>query len=64
MSATLDLTREPLRDAAHVADLLGVPVKTIHQYARDGRLPSIKLGRHRRFVVADVERALEEMREG
>jgi excisionase family DNA binding protein len=37
---------------------------TIEDYARRGLLPSIKLGRHRRFVRSDVEAALERLRNG
>jgi excisionase family DNA binding protein len=35
---------------------------TIEDYARRGLLPSLKLGRHRRFVRSDVEAALERLR--
>lgn len=52
------LEQAPLRDAAYVGALLGIPPKTVLQYAREGRLPSIKLGKHRRFVIEDVERAI------
>jgi excisionase family DNA binding protein len=31
---------------------------TVENYARRGLIPSIKLGRHRRFVQSDVEAAL------
>lgn len=36
----------------------GVPVKTINQYAREGRLPSLWIGKHRRFNRPDVEEAV------
>jgi excisionase family DNA binding protein len=55
----LALERARLRDADYIARLLGIPRKTVLQYARDGRLPCVRLGKHVRFVVADVERALE-----
>jgi excisionase family DNA binding protein len=60
----LDLQREPLRDAAYVAALLGVPHKSVLQYARDGRLPHVRVGRHVRFIVRDVEHAVAAMRVG
>lgn len=60
----LGLERERLRDAAFVADVLGIPMKTVLQYAREGRLPCVRLGRHVRFVMADVERAVDGMRFG
>jgi excisionase family DNA binding protein len=53
-----DLTREPLADAKYIGSLLGIPTKSVLQYARDGRLPCIRIGRHVRFIVADVQRAL------
>jgi hypothetical protein len=58
----LGLEREPLRDVAYIAELLDIPLKSVHDFARRGILPSIKLDRHRRFVVADVEHALDTLR--
>jgi len=50
---------EPLLTAAQVGALLGnVPAKTVLQYARDGRLPCLRIGKHVRFVRSDVDRAL------
>jgi excisionase family DNA binding protein len=50
---------EPLLTAAEVGALLGnVPAKTVLQYARDGRLPCLRIGKHVRFVRNDVDRAL------
>lgn len=53
-----------LLTSAQMADLLQMKRSTIEDYARRGLLPSIKLGRHRRFVRADVEAALAELRRG
>ena len=36
----------------------GVPAKTINQYAREGRLPSLWIVKHRRFNRPSVERAV------
>jgi excisionase family DNA binding protein len=48
-------TLDKLLTADQVAALLnGVPVSTVHAWARSGYLPSIKIGRHRRFVRDDV----------
>ena len=48
---------EPLLTAAEVARLLGVPRSSIYEYARRLRdpLPSIGIGRHRRFSRAALE---------
>jgi excisionase family DNA binding protein len=51
-----------LMTSAEIADLLGMKRSTVEDYARRGLLPSIKLGRHRRFVRSDVEAALIELR--
>ncbi len=50
----------PLLTAAEVGrDMLGgVPPKTVNLYAREGRLPSVWVGKHRRFNRPSVERAL------
>ena len=47
-----------------VAELLHIPRSTVTDYARRGVLPSIKLGRHRRFVRSDVAEAIEVLRIG
>jgi excisionase family DNA binding protein len=50
---------EPLMDADDVAEVLKIPAKTVLQYAREGRLPSRALGRHVRFVRAEIACAIE-----
>jgi excisionase family DNA binding protein len=50
--------------ADQVAELLQMRRSTVEDYARRGLLPSLKLGRHRRFVRSDVEAALARLREG
>jgi excisionase family DNA binding protein len=53
---------DELLTAHEVAELLRVPRSTVSDYARRGVLPSIKLGRHRRFVRSDVANAIERRR--
>lgn len=53
---------EPLLDAVAVGDLLGIPSKTVQQYARDGRMPSYPVGRNVRFVRSEVELAVRQRR--
>jgi excisionase family DNA binding protein len=50
---------EPLLDADDVANLLNIPVKTVRQYARDGRLPCRRFGKHIRYVRAEIAQAIE-----
>ncbi|HTR90047.1 MAG TPA: helix-turn-helix domain-containing protein [Solirubrobacteraceae bacterium] len=47
--------------ADQVATLLLVPISTVMDYARRGVLPSIKLGKHRRFVRSQVVTAIEKL---
>jgi excisionase family DNA binding protein len=42
--------------AAQVAAWLQLPVRSVHQYAERGELPSVRIGRHRRFSRAAIER--------
>lgn len=57
-------TLDELLTIDEVAELLNIPRSTVSDYARRGVLPSIKLGRHRRFVRSDVADAIERMRLG
>lgn len=64
-----DLPADPLRlddllTADELASLLNMRKSTVEDYARRGLLPSLKLGRHRRFVRNDVVHALEDLRRG
>ncbi len=44
--------------SSQVAALLQMRLSMVESYARRGLLPSVKVGRHRRFVRSQVERAL------
>jgi excisionase family DNA binding protein len=63
MTPTLSIIEEPLLTAGQIGQLLGgIPPKTVLQYARDGRLPCVRIGKHVRFVRSDVDRALAALR--
>jgi excisionase family DNA binding protein len=47
-----------------VAARLSVPVSWVYAQAEAGLLPSYKVGRYRRFNMAEIERFLEGRREG
>jgi excisionase family DNA binding protein len=49
---------EPLLDAEQLADRLALPVTWVEQAAREGRIPSVRAGRWRRFKRSAVERVL------
>jgi excisionase family DNA binding protein len=54
--------RDELLTADQLAGLLQMRRSTIEDYARRGLLPSLKLGRHRRFIRSDVLDALDRLR--
>ncbi len=55
---------EPLLTASQIAVLLAVPRSSVYEYARRQHrpLPSVMIGRHRRFYRSDVEAWLTDMR--
>ena len=57
MSATVPLDHQ-LLTAHEVADLLRLPVSTIYDLARNGRLPHLRIGRALRFSREDLEEHL------
>ncbi len=52
------LSRADIMTAAEVSELLGVPVSTVHDWARRNILPSRKLGRRRIFLRGQIEALL------
>ena len=56
------LVASELMTSSQVAELLSMRRSTVEDYARRGLLPSIKLGRHRRFLRGDVYAALLALR--
>ncbi len=55
------LERKDLLTAAQVGELLGLRQGTVEDYARRHVFPSFKIGKHRRFVRAQVEARLVEL---
>jgi excisionase family DNA binding protein len=55
----LSVALDELMTAEQVAALLLLPASTVKDYARRGVLPSIKLGKHRRFVRSQVQGAID-----
>jgi excisionase family DNA binding protein len=53
-----------LLDSDEVAVVLHVPAKWVRTAAREGKLPSVRLGRYRRFVLADVLAYVEAQKTG
>jgi excisionase family DNA binding protein len=45
--------------AAEVAEYLQIPLRSVHEYAARGQLPSVLIGRHRRFSRAAVEAVVD-----
>lgn len=57
------ITLDQLLTSQQVADLLAMRRSTVEDYARRGLIPSIKLGRHRRYLRADIEHAINQLRD-
>jgi excisionase family DNA binding protein len=49
---------EPLVDSQRMAEILGVPHGWVEEAARQGRIPSMVLGKYRRFTPSAVVAAL------
>ena len=56
-----DVLREILT-AQQLAEMLRMQRSTIEDYGRRGVIPSIKLGRHRRYIRSDVVALIEQLR--
>lgn len=50
-----------LLTAAQVAELLGVPTSWVYEQSRAGRIPTVTLGRYRRYRREAIEEWLEEL---
>ena len=51
-----------LLTAGQVAEFLQLPRSTVEDYGRRGVLPSIVLGKHRRYIRGDLVAALNALR--
>jgi excisionase family DNA binding protein len=49
---------DELMTSNQVAELLQMRTSTVEDYARRGVLPSVKVGRHRRFLRSHLEQAV------
>jgi excisionase family DNA binding protein len=54
---------DELLTVQQVAALLQMRQSTVEDYARRGLLPSLKLGRHRRFLRTQIERTIATLAE-
>ena len=51
--------------AVQVGELLGgIPTRSVYHYAREGLLPSVRIGKHVRFHPDDVQKAVLDLRGG
>ncbi len=50
-----------LLTASQVADFLGVPTSWVYEQSRGGRIPTVTLGRYRRYRRAAIEAWVEEL---
>jgi excisionase family DNA binding protein len=63
-SSSTPALSEPLLTATDVSLLLGIPRSSVHDYAKRPAdpLPSVQIGRHRRFYRSELERWLARQR--
>ncbi|MDP2603403.1 MAG: helix-turn-helix domain-containing protein [Deltaproteobacteria bacterium] len=50
---------EPLLGAKEVAKILGVDVGHLHAQARDGKIPSVMVGKYRKFSPSALKKWLD-----
>ncbi len=50
---------EPLLDAEQVAKILGVDVGHVHAQARSRKIPSVMIGKYRKFSPSQLKKWLE-----
>jgi excisionase family DNA binding protein len=55
-------TIDRLLTASEVAEILGVHVNYVWAEAKAGRIPSITIGRNRRFIAAEIDEWLQRQR--
>lgn len=55
---------ERLLTAAEVATLLGVPKTWVYEQSRAGRIPTVTLGRYRRYRREAIEEWLADLEKG
>ena len=55
---------DSLLTASEVAELLGVPVSWVYEQSRRGRIPTVTLGRYRRYRRDAIERWIAGIEEG
>jgi excisionase family DNA binding protein len=53
-----------LLDEREVAELLHVPARWVRTAGREGKLPSVQIGRYRRYDLADVLAWVEQQKTG
>ena len=58
------MTGERLLEAGEVAELLNVPIGWVREHTRSGAIPSITLGRYRRYDRGDVLAWVESVKAG
>jgi len=64
LTAPRPTTKKPAREQdvmneADVDEYLHITVRSVHEYAARGQLPSVRIGRHRRFSRAALEAVVE-----
>jgi excisionase family DNA binding protein len=61
LSAEVDVVASALLTAGQVAHLLGVPRTWVYEQSRSGRIPTVTLGRYRRYRREAIEAWVREL---
>jgi excisionase family DNA binding protein len=64
MGTDSEKTKRSLMTAREVADLLGVTTSWVYEQSRMGRIPTVTLGRYRRYRLQAIEAWIEEIEQG
>jgi excisionase family DNA binding protein len=57
--ATREVALEPLYDAHEVAEKCNVSEKSLHRWAREGKIPAVKFGKLWRFRKSTIDAWLD-----
>jgi PTS system nitrogen regulatory IIA component len=54
---------ESILTTQDVAKLLRLSKSTVYKYAEDGKIPSVKVGKSRRFLPGDIQAYLQSLKQ-
>lgn len=55
------MEKRNLWDMNRLVEYLGVPRSTVYEHIALGRIPFVQVGRHKRFIPDEVEKAIKKL---